>query len=293
MRAVLDTNVLLSALLFPGGAPHRVFRAALRGHYQLVVSPFIIQELARVLEEKFAYTAEEAEAVAGFVESSASAIVGTLPTGCTNNGTAFQRHISPSHNTAGGHVMSLPLARRRFTVEDYHRMGEAGILSEDDRVELIEGEIVEMTPVGSRHAGCVNRLVRLFHRTVGDRALVSVQNPVRLGQHSEPQPDVALLKPRADFYAASHPGPGEVLLLVEVVESSAHYDREVKVPLYARAGIQEVWLVDLTKGCVEVHRNPAGASYAEVLRLRRGDRLAPAAFPDAVAAVEDVLGPDL
>ncbi|MBC7104848.1 MAG: Uma2 family endonuclease [Firmicutes bacterium] len=189
--------------------------------------------------------------------------------------------------------MSVPLARRRFTVEDYRRMGEAGILSEDDRVELIEGEIVEMTPVGSRHAGCVDRLVRLFFRTVGDRAQVRVQSPVRLGEHSEPQPDLALLVPRADFYAASHPGPQDVLLVVEVVETSAPYDREVKVPLYARAGIPEVWLADLAEGCVEVHRSPAGGGYAEVLRLRRGERLAPAAFPDAVVAVEDVLGPEL
>jgi Uma2 family endonuclease len=189
--------------------------------------------------------------------------------------------------------MSVPLPRRRFTVEDYHRMGEAGIFAEDDRVELIEGEIFEMTPIGSRHAGCVNRLVKLFQQTVGERALLSVQNPVRLERHSELQPDVALLLPRADFYTASHLGPKDVLLLVEVVESSASYDRGVKVPLYARAGIEEVWLVDLTGGYVEVYRNPAGGGYAEVLQLRRDDRLVPAAFPDVVVAVEDVLGPDL
>ncbi|HHW44328.1 Uma2 family endonuclease [Desulfofundulus thermobenzoicus] len=189
--------------------------------------------------------------------------------------------------------MSVPLVRRRFTVEDYHRMGEAGIFSENDRVELIEGEIVEMTPIGSRHAGYVDRLVRIFFRALGDRVQVRVQNPVRLGKHSEPQPDVALLKPRIDFYAASHPEPRDVLLVVEVVEGSASYDREVKVPLYARTGIEEVWLVDLAKGCVEVYRNPGGGGYAEMRQLWRGDCLAPAAFPDAVVAVKDLLGPDL
>jgi len=126
--------------------------------------------------------------------------------------------------------MAAPLVRHRFTVEEYHRMGQAGILSEDDRVELIEGEIVEMAPVGSRHAACVKRLNALLSRRAGGRALVSVQDPIRLGEHSEPQPDLALLKPREDFYAAAHPGPEDVLLVIEVAETSLEYDREVKLP---------------------------------------------------------------
>jgi Uma2 family endonuclease len=145
-------------------------------------------------------------------------------------------------------VMGVQLARRLFTVAEYHKMAEAGILSEDDRVELLEGEIVAMSPIGSRHAGLVNRLNRLFSQRAGDQVVVSVQNPVRLGGYSEPQPDLALLRPRADFYTSSHPGPEDVLLAVEVAETSAAVDREVKVPLYARFGVPEVWLVDLAGG---------------------------------------------
>src|SRR2546426_2118990 len=143
--------------------------------------------------------------------------------------------------------MSITLEKRRFTVDEYHRMAEAGIFSEDESVELLEGEIVEMTPISSRHAACVNKLTRLFTRELGERVVVSVQNPVALTETSEPQPDLALLRPRADFYAAGHPGPEDVLLMVEVADTSATSDRAVKVPLYARAGIEEVWLIDLQK----------------------------------------------
>ncbi|GIX47745.1 MAG: hypothetical protein KatS3mg131_1956 [Candidatus Tectimicrobiota bacterium] len=145
--------------------------------------------------------------------------------------------------------MAVTLPKRRFTVAEYHKLAEAGILSEDERVELIEGEIVAMAPIGSRHAGAVKRLLDQFiPLQAARRVLLSVQDPIRLGEHSEPQPDVALLRPRPDFYAAEHPGPEEVLLVVEVAETSAEYDREVKVPLYARFGVPEVWLVDLAGG---------------------------------------------
>lgn len=136
--------------------------------------------------------------------------------------------------------MSVQLLRRSFTVEEYHRMAEAGILREDDRVELLEGEIVEMTPIGSRHAACVDRLNQLGVRGVGPRAIVRVQSPVRLGERSEPQPDLTLLRARPDFYAHAHPGPADVLLIIEVAEASADADRTVKMPLYARAAIPEV-----------------------------------------------------
>ena len=169
-------------------------------------------------------------------------------------------------------------------------MAEAGILSEDDRVELIEGEIVEIAPIGSRHGGHVNRLNRLFSQRAGDQAIVSVQNPVRLGEHSEPKPDLTLLKPRPDFYASSHPGPEDVLLVVEVAETSAAYDLEVKLPLYARAGIPEVWLVDLAEERVEVYRQPSPQGYQEVQRVRRGQHLSSQAFPNLELAVDDVLG---
>jgi Uma2 family endonuclease len=186
--------------------------------------------------------------------------------------------------------MQLDVARRRFTVEEYHRMGEAGILREDDRVELIDGEIVEMTPIGSRHAACVDRLNHLLRR-VGDRAIVRVQNPATIPPHSEPQPDLMLLRPQADFYAAAHPEPRNVLLVIEVADTTLPFDRGVKVPLYARAGVAEVWLIDLTTDTVEVHRRATGSRYADVARRTRGERLACQAFPDVELSVDDVLGP--
>jgi Uma2 family endonuclease len=185
--------------------------------------------------------------------------------------------------------MAVQTLRRLFTVDEYHRMAQAGILSEDDRIELIEGEIVWMSPIGSRHARCVRLLNRILSKGVGDRAIVDVQNPIRLGERSEPQPDVALLKPRPDFYAGLHPGPDDVLLLVEVMEHSAAYDREVKVPLYARFGIPEVWLVDLEEEVVEVYQAPSPQGYQRAARFGRGDRLAPQAFPDLVLMVDEIL----
>ncbi|TKB77979.1 MAG: Uma2 family endonuclease [Nitrospira sp.] len=186
--------------------------------------------------------------------------------------------------------MSVQLARHRFSVEEYHRMAQAGIFSEDDRVELIEGEVVAMSPIGSRHAACVKRLLRLFDRSVGDRAIVSVQDPIRLSERSEPQPDLMLLKPRSDFYGQAHPGPADVLLLIEVAETSADSDRGVKLALYARAGISEVWLVDLERERVELYWNPAPGGYQESRTVGRGERLAPQALPDLDIAGEAVLG---
>jgi Uma2 family endonuclease len=137
--------------------------------------------------------------------------------------------------------MTVQIQRRLFSVHEYHQMLQAGVLGEDDRLELIEGEIVQLSPINSRHAACVNRLNALFTSRLTGRAVVSVQNPIRLDTHSEPQPDLALLKPRPDFYAASHPNPEDVLLVVEVADTSADYDRGVKLALYARVGIAEVW----------------------------------------------------
>jgi Uma2 family endonuclease len=185
--------------------------------------------------------------------------------------------------------MALQLLKRSFTVEEYHRMAQAGILREDDRVELLEGEILEMTPIGSQHAACVARLTALFAQ-VHTKAIVWVQNPIRLSGRSEPQPDLALLRSRPDFYAQTHPGPGDVLLVVEVAETSVEVDRDVKVPLYARAGIPEVWLVDLSGECIEVFHKASPQGYQEVRRVRPGDRLTPRAFPDLDLAAHDLLG---
>ena len=186
--------------------------------------------------------------------------------------------------------MAVQLFRRRFTVEEYHRMGQAGVFTEDDRVELIEGEIVDMTPIGSRHAASVGRLTHVFASIVGERAIVWVQNPVRLGPDSEPQPDLALLRPRADFYAQAHPGPEDVLLVVEVVDTSAEYDRTVKLPLYARSGIRAAWLVDLATGSVEISSAPTPGGYQRVRSVQRGERLTLEAFPGLELAADDLLG---
>lgn len=159
------------------------------------------------------------------------------------------------------------LRRHRLSVAQYHRMGEAGIFAPDARVELIEGELVEMAPIGTRHASTVNRLNRLLVAATGKQAVVTVQNPLRLGDHSEPQPDLLLLRPREDFYAAAHPVATDVLLLIEVADSTARLDREIKLPLYARHGVAEVWIVDLDARLLLVHRDPAGDTYAETQRI--------------------------
>lgn len=186
--------------------------------------------------------------------------------------------------------MAVQVLRRVFTVDEYHRMAAAHIFGEDDRVELIEGEVVQMTPVGSRHAACVKRLIRLLDRGAGERAIVGAQDPIRLGTRSEPQPDVVLLRPRPDFYAAAHPGPDDVILVIEVAETSAEYDRSIKVPLYGQAGIPEAWLVDLAGDCVEVFRTPAPQGYREVQRVQRGQSLSPQVFPDVEFTVDEVIG---
>lgn len=187
--------------------------------------------------------------------------------------------------------MAVPLLKRRlFTVEEYYRMAEAGIISKDERVELIEGEIVAMAAIGTGHAACVDRLNYFLSQRVGNRALVRVQNPTRLDRFSEPQPDIALLRPRADFYAFAHPGPADVSLVVEVADTTVGFDREVKIPLYARAGIPEAWLVDLTGDCMTAYRKPSAQVSQDVQRLQRGQSLFPEAFPDCALAVEDILG---
>ena len=169
-------------------------------------------------------------------------------------------------------------------------MAEAGVLGEDDRVELIDGEIFEMSPIGRKHAGCVNRLNYLFSSRLAGRAVVSVQNPIQLSEHAEPQPDLTLLRPRADFYTDAHPTSEAILLVVEVADSSAEFDRQVKAPLYARSGIPEFWLVDVDQDRVGVYRDPTSAGYATTCVLRRGDVINPSAFPDLEIAVAEILG---
>jgi len=179
---------------------------------------------------------------------------------------------------------------RKFTVDEYSKLAEVGIWGEDDRVEPIEGELVLNLPVGSRHAACVNRLTHLLMQRVRGQAIVSVQNPIRLSERSEPQPDLALLRPRADFYAAEHPGPGDVLRIVEGAETSVEYDPHGKIPLYARHGIPEVWPIDWAKGQITIHKNPRGKRYARIENPKKGDMSAPEALSDVPIQAEKLLG---
>jgi Uma2 family endonuclease len=186
-------------------------------------------------------------------------------------------------------MASLP-ATRRFNVREYHRMAAAGILGEDDRVELIEGEIVQMPPMGSRHAACIGRLARPLFAQAGDAAAVRVQLPIRLGERSEPEPDLALVRPRTDDYASAHPGPADVLLVIEVAENTARYDRSVKAPLYARADLPEYWLVDLQRERVDAYSEPVDGRYQPVRLFRRGQRLTLEALPRLALSVDAILG---
>ncbi len=184
---------------------------------------------------------------------------------------------------------TLPV-RHRFTIDEYHRMGEAGIFHEDSRVELIEGDVVHMSPIGTRHTGGVNRLNALFTRRLGSRVVVSVQNPVILDDFSEPQPDLTILAFRSDYYGTAHPRPSDALLMIEVSDSRVSYDRRVKVDLYARKHVRELWLVDVPGDVVDVYRHPTASGYREHQHLTRGKRIAPLAFPRVHFRIAEILG---
>jgi Uma2 family endonuclease len=177
--------------------------------------------------------------------------------------------------------------RRRFTADEYHRMAEAGILGADERVELLDGDVVEMRPVGDRHVAAVNRCNRRFTLALGERAWVSPQNPVRLDRHNEPEPDLALAPPEVE----GAPRPGEILLAIEVADTSVDDDRATKVPLYARSGVPETWLLNVLRGELEVYREPGPDGYARTFTLRPDRQVACEAFPDVVLRVADLLPP--
>jgi Uma2 family endonuclease len=181
------------------------------------------------------------------------------------------------------------LPRHRWTVDDYHRMAEVGLLEPDARVELIEGEIVEMAPIGDPHIAVSIQLNHLLVAAVGARGRVSAANPVRLNPHSELQPDFSVLRPRADFRARG-PRPEDVMLVVEVSDTTLRVDRRVKCPLYVRAGIPEYWIVNLEAGYIEVHRSPKGDTYASVERKGPGDVVTIEALPGVTIAVSQILG---
>src|ERR1041385_7926742 len=180
-------------------------------------------------------------------------------------------------------------AKHRFNVEEYYRMAETGVLKPDARVELLDGEIIDMSPIGPFHGGVTNYLNEMFTAASKRRWVTAVQNPVSLDDHSEPQPDLVLLKPSPDFYRRQHPQPADVHLLIEVSDSSLTTDRQAKLPAYGRAGIVEVWIVNLIDQTVEVYREPHFTGYGSKTILRAGDQAAPQAFPDVKVDVAELL----
>jgi Uma2 family endonuclease len=185
--------------------------------------------------------------------------------------------------------VSVPASRHRFTADDFLRLADAGILEAEARVELLDGEIYEMPPIGPDHSGALNYLGHACFARVGPRCIVSIQGPLVLEAHTQVQPDIALLRPADDFYRTRLPRPDDVLLVVEVARQSLRYDR-AKLRRYAAAGIAEAWLVDLSQQRVEAHRAPSETGYRDVRVLGRGESLASVAFPDAVFTVDEILG---
>lgn len=186
--------------------------------------------------------------------------------------------------------MSVSLLRRKFTIAQYYKMAESGILTEGDRVELIRGEIIEMSPIGTKHAACVRRLIALMSEKLDDRVLLDIQNPIVLDDFSEPQPDIILVQPREDFYESAHPQASDVFLIVEVADTTIKYDREIKIPLYAENNVIEVWLVDINQQCIEVYRDPLSSGYQTVQKFGRGQTLAIQALSDVNLSVDEILG---
>jgi len=186
--------------------------------------------------------------------------------------------------------MAVQIAKHLFTVDEYYRIAEIGLLGPEPRVELIEGEIIDMSPMGLPHASCVARLNRMFWRGLGDRVVLWPQLPLRLNLRSEPEPDLAILAPRQDAYKSGHPVALDVFLVTEVSDSTLDYDRYVKGPLYAGANIPDYWIANLADGQVEVHRDPTPDGYQTIQVMRPGDVIRPLAFPDLEVAVADILG---
>lgn len=179
---------------------------------------------------------------------------------------------------------------KRFRVEEFRKMTEIGILPEESGWEIIDGYLIDKITIGSKHASVVRRLEKFFERSVGDEVIVSGQNPIHIDDYNEPEPDVALLAARADFYAASHPTPQDVLLLVEVSDSTAGYDREIKKTLYAEAGIVEFWLVNLKDKTIEVYSQPKNGNYYSARILEAGETIESTAIENLRLSVEEILG---
>jgi Uma2 family endonuclease len=185
--------------------------------------------------------------------------------------------------------MSAQLKRRLFTVKEYHQMLDIGILSRDDRVELIEGEIIQMAAIGTRRASCAKQLIEIFQKLSENLAILDVKNHVQLSKQTELKPDAVLLKLRDDNCEIAHPTASEVLLLIEITDSTTDNDRGIKIPLYARSMIPEVWAIDVTENILEVYRQPTPNGYILILKLDRCQEIAPIAFPDFTISVGALL----
>jgi Uma2 family endonuclease len=190
---------------------------------------------------------------------------------------------------AGHELMSRELAKRFFTVAEYHRMGEVGIISPNDRVELLDGKIIKIDPISSLHAACTKRINSLITSLVKDVAIVGVQDPVEISDYSEPEPDISVLKYREDYYAGSHPKSSDILLIVEVADTTVEADRRDKFPKYARAGILEAWLVNLPKDLIEVHTDPVKGIYQNIRIYQRGDTISSQVLPQIKVRVDEIL----
>lgn len=177
-----------------------------------------------------------------------------------------------------------------FTVEQYERMGETGILDDDTRYELLDGVITVMPPIGSHHAGTVDQTAALCFERFAGRATIKIQNPIRLGRRSEPQPDIVIAKPRRDFYKSAHPTAEDTYVAIEIADTSLRFDRLVKLPIYATQRIGEVWIADVQAQTVEVYREPHGDAYRNVQKFRGDEPFAPLAFPDVIVTADELLG---
>ncbi|MFN7947294.1 MAG: Uma2 family endonuclease [Blastocatellia bacterium] len=186
--------------------------------------------------------------------------------------------------------MTLALERKLFTTAEYHRLIEAGVLHEDDRIELLNGELIKMAAIGPRHAMCVNTLAALLITRLKKSAQVSIQNPVQIGNYSEPEPDIVVVRPRADRYADGHPTTDDILIVIEVADSSVESDRNFKLPAYASAGIAEAWLVDLGNDRVEVYTGPDQGFYREIRLVSRHQRVTSKVIPTLSLKSDDILG---
>jgi Uma2 family endonuclease len=186
--------------------------------------------------------------------------------------------------------MAAEVTKKLFTVNDYYSMAEAGIIGPDERVELVEGEIIQMSPIGHRHGVRVVRASTMFFEAFGRKAVISTQGTLRLNKRTEFEPDLVVFKPRADFYASGRAKPADVLLVVEMADSSLSSDRKIKIPLYAASGIPEVWIQDIENDLLLVYRDPREENYATSLELQRNESVSPNAFPEIRFSIDDLFG---